>query len=167
MTMINSWKQPIPVEIPSLKGDLFAITVFQKLLIRCSNNPRTTYVGDIPIELLRGQCIVGRNELAKCFGLKQKESSRIRRILNKLQNTAKLITKRKSLNCSIVTILNYDDWVGMTEQTTKRTPNVDQTTATNKKAKSEKNKKLSSSKITGWTPEAFKIAEEIGRGINQ
>lgn len=151
------WKQPIPVTIPQLNGDLFATTVFQKILLRCSNEGRTIYIDDVPIELLRGQCTVGRFELAKCFGLKQKESMRIQRILVKLEKSAKLITKRKSINCSIVTVLNYDYWTEMTKPINNPRHIDDQTMNTNKNDKSEKKH--------GWTPEALKAIESLG-GIN-
>jgi len=153
----KSWKQPIAVEISPIKGNVFATTVFQKLLIRCSNEDRTVYIDDItPIELHRGQCVVGRYELAKCFGLKRNESGRVRTVLDKLENSAKLITKQKSLNCSIVTILNYDNWVEMTKLETNHQPNESQSIATNKSEESVKTEKFD------WTPEAINALQELG-----
>lgn len=159
-----SWKQPIPVEVPQLVGDEFALTVFQKLLLRCANEPRTVYVGDAPVDLLRGQCVVGRFELAKCFGLKREESSRIRRILTKLEKKAKLITKRRSINCSIVTVINYDSWTSMTTPIAMPTPYQNQTTATNQNAKKKENLNPSY-KESIWTATAVKALEELG-GVN-
>lgn len=164
------WKQPIPVEIPQLNGDKFATTVFQKLLLRCSNENRTVYVGDSTVELKRGQCVCGRYELAKCFGLKRKESARIRNVLSKLQKTAKLITKRKAKDCSVITVLNYDDWVEMTKLPNNQTPIQDQSNATNKIDKIVKNNKVklsnsNNSKKVEWSPDAIKALTGLG-GLN-
>jgi hypothetical protein len=164
------WKQPIPVEIPQLKGDKFATTVFQILLLRCSNENRTVYVGDSTVELQRGQCVCGRYELAKCFGLKRKESARIRNVLSKLQITAKLITKRKAKDCSVITVLNYDEWVEMTKLPNNQTPIQDQSNATNKSDKSAKNNKVklsnsNNSKKVEWSPDAIKALTGLG-GLN-
>ncbi len=155
------WRQPIPVKIPQLDGNKFASTVFQLLLIRCANQSQTVYVGNSSIDLTRGQCVVGRNEMAKCFGLKSNETSRIRNILKKLENKYKLITKRKSKNCSIITVIKYDDWVDMTKQTANQRPNKDQSKTTNK---NDKNINNLSTKINSSSG-IINVLEELG-GIN-
>lgn len=147
-----NWKQPIPTTIPEVKGNKFAETVFQKILSRCRNTAETIYVGDIPIELERGQCITGREELARCFGLKLNESGRIQRVLNDLQKRYKLITKQKTINCSIVTVLNYDEWV-LFEQSNNQSANNSQTTDritvnTNKSVKNKKNEYIDKRNIS-------------------
>ena len=106
------WKQPIDTDLARFtKGNVFAATVLMELIRRASNIDREIQVNDTWISVKRGQCIVGRFELAKYFGLKKNEASRIQRILDKLENTYQQIHKRKSKDCSIITILNYDSLV--------------------------------------------------------
>lgn len=139
-----TWKQPIPTNLPDLtKGDAFAATILAILILRATNKESVVYAGDTPITLKRGQCIVGRYELAKCLGMKQKESLRIQRILTKLENSLQLINKRKSKDCSVITIKNYDDLTkfepsdepSVNNQRTISEPSMN----TNKSVKSEKN----------------------------
>lgn len=140
----NGWKQPIPVLCTLLtNGNKFAATVFKELLSRAANADKTVYVGDVPVFLKRGQCVCGKYELAKCFGLKRNEANRIHRILKKLEKVNHLVNKQKHQNCSIVTIKNYDRLVRF-EQPSELSVNHRRTigepsTNTNKSIKSKEN----------------------------
>ena len=155
MTNNHGWKQPVPTVIPELESTPFLKTVFQQLLLRCTNSSKYVNRPDgSPIFLERGQCLVGRYEFAASFGLDRGQSKRIERAINKLIAT-NLMTKRKNRNCSIVSINNYDEIVGMTKQMTHQRPNSDQTVTTNKSDKSVK-----SAKETGI---ARSLKEELPR----
>ena len=68
------WKQPIPTNLKELTlGNVFCATLFAELIRRATNKPEgaDVMVGDSWISLKRGQCICGRYELAKHFGLKR------------------------------------------------------------------------------------------------
>jgi hypothetical protein len=135
----KSWKQPIPTDLDTLtKGDVFASTLLAELLRRCVNSDKTVYVDEVPIQLKRGECVCGSFELAKRFGLKKSEHRRVTRKLCKLENPLNLLTKRKSFNCSVISINNYDALVNMTSRLTKQRPNGDQTVTTYKSVKSDK-----------------------------
>jgi hypothetical protein len=104
-----AWKQPIDTELDKLtKGNLFAATVLMELIRRASNSERAVYFNDICIHLNKGECICGRYELAARFGLKRREAGRVQRALVKLEKRYNAIHRRKSKDCSIVTVLNYD-----------------------------------------------------------
>jgi hypothetical protein len=141
-----NWKQPIPTNVKDMcGGHPAAATLYILLLLRASNEDgfRTTNTGE-QVFLKRGQCFCGRHELAQSFGLRQQESGRIRRLFKILTNqTTHLITKQKSRNGSIITILNYDDVIKMDNQTTHQTTHQrhinDTSTATNKNDKNDNN----------------------------
>jgi len=144
-----NWKQPIPTNLEELtKGDKFAATIFEKLLLRAANKPHMVYIGDTEISLERGQSVCGRYELAKCFGMKQSEAGRVQRKVKKLASPLKLINKQKSRDCSVITILNYDeltrfepsDEQSVDNQQTNHRPSVN----TNKSVKNGKNVNISS-----------------------
>jgi len=109
---MSTWKQPIPTDLVNLTGgNKFAANVFGFLLLRASNSDTTVYIEGTPISVKRGECVCGRYELAECFGLERNESMRIARILEKLEKSFQLVSKRKSKNCSVITIKNYDEIV--------------------------------------------------------
>ena len=148
MNNSNCWKQPIPTNIDELcLGDEFAATIFMRLLLRARQSDGCVYVEGVPILLKRGQCICGRFELAACFGIPRRCSKRVSRKLTFLEKTTKLLTKRKSLNCSIVTILNFDELTSMTNQMTNRRPIDDQSMTTNKSVKNVESVKKENLKI--------------------
>jgi hypothetical protein len=140
-----NWKQPIPTKVEGLNP--FETLVFQAILLRCSNSKTQVKVADdnTYIELERGQCIIGRFEFAKQFGFSKSESLRVYRIVKKLEKVNNLLNNQKSKNCSILTVLNYDDWVSF-EQSNEQTvnnqrTNREQTVNTNKSDKSVKTAK--------------------------
>lgn len=140
-TSNTSWKQPVPTVIPELENTPFLKTVFQLLILRCSNEDRWTQRPDgSPIHLKRGQCIVGRYEFAEALGHKREHAMRIERAFTRLISS-NLMSKQKERNCSIVSINNYDQIVGMSKQTSKQRANSEQTVSTNKSDKSEKSAK--------------------------
>lgn len=144
-----NWKQPIPTNIDELtKGDKFAATIFEKLLLRAANKLHMVYIGDTEIWLERGQCICGRYELAKCLGLKRSEAGRVQRKLDMLVKRFKLIDKRKSLDCSVITIRNYDELTRFEPSDEQSTDNLqtirEPITDTNNSDKSVKNVNISS-----------------------
>ena len=129
-------------------GDKFKANIFANLLLRARNETSPVYVGSKPIKLRRGQCVFGRFEFSKYFGLTDAESKRLYRKFKQIEKQDKLLSTRKGLNCTIVTIKNYDDWVRF-DQTSghavaNQRTNNDQAMTTNKsvkKVKSEKNGK--------------------------
>ena len=148
-----SWRQPIPTDLKELTlGNEFCATLFAELLRRATNKMEGAEVkiGDSWVFLNRGQCICGRFELAKHFGLKKKESQRVSRALKKLEETHKLIKIRKSKDCSVITIKNYDELVEMktsNEQSmNKQRTNNKQSINTNKSVKNKKSVNSSSNK---------------------
>lgn len=139
-----NWKQPIDTNLIELcKGDKFATTVFEKLLLRTSNSDKTYYINSEPIFLKRGQCFCGRFELGEWFGLSRGQSIKIQRILARIEKVYHLMNKQKTRNGSIITIHNYDKLVEF-EQSNEQSMNnqrtiKEQSTNTNKNVKSEKN----------------------------
>lgn len=132
------WKQPIDMDIEKYcLGNKFATTIFILLLLRAKNKDGCIYHHGTNILLKRGQCICGRHELANRCGLEKTQSGKVQRILDFLQKTVNLIDKRKSQNCTIITILNYDELVRLDNETDKRQTNDRQTTDTNKSVKSK------------------------------
>jgi hypothetical protein len=138
-----SWKQPIPVTIDGLSKK--EQSVMQRILLRCRNETGFATIDGAEIKLERGECIIGRYEFAEEFLLKRKESMRVQRIVDKLVKVNKLMSKRKSLNCTIITIHNYDSLVSI-EQTNEQSPSnhraIDEPSmSTNKSDKSDKSVK--------------------------
>lgn len=112
----HCWKQPIPVIIPQLEQSPFLKTVFQLLLIRCANKETlATRPDGSTILLQRGQCIVGRYEFAESLGLDREQSMRVERAFSLLK-ASKLMSKRRSRNCSVVSIKFYDNYVNLSNQ---------------------------------------------------
>lgn len=135
-----NWKQPIPTNLVDYtNGDKFAATLLMVLISRVSNKENTAYINNVPISLHRGQCICGRFELARCFGMKKGEEGRVQRKLERLVNPLKLITKQKSRDCSIVTINSYDELIKMKtsdeQSINKRQSYNNRATDTNKSVK--------------------------------
>ena len=138
-----SWKQPIPVTIEGLSKK--EQSVMQKILLRCRNETGFATIDGVEIKLERGECIIGRYEFAEEFLLKRKESMRVQRIVDKLVKVNNLMSKRKSLNCTILTVHNYDSLVSI-EQTNEPSASnrraIDEPSmSTNKSDKSDKNVK--------------------------
>lgn len=114
-----AWKQPMDTNLERFtQGNEFAATVMMELIRRAANQTREIYFEEAGgyVKIERGECVVGRYELARRFGLKRNESQRIVRVLNKLENEYKLIKKRRGRNCTIITILNYEELVGFPEK---------------------------------------------------
>ncbi len=144
-----AWKQPIPTNLDDLcDGDLFASTIMLILLSRAANKRTNVYVDNVAITLERGQCICGRFELAKRMGLNKNQSLKIQRILAKLEKSNNLLNKRKGLNCTIITIKNYDELVKMNNQMNKRRTIDEQSMNTNKSVKSDKKENIDLNEIT-------------------
>lgn len=146
-----TWRQPIPTDLKDLtKGNEFCATLFAELLRRATNKSEgaEVQVGDYWIYLKRGQCTCGRFELARHFGLKRKEAQRVYRALKKLEEVHNLIEINKSKDCSIITIINYDELVDMKtsdeQSMIKQRTNNEQSMNTNKSVKSGKSVNSSS-----------------------
>jgi hypothetical protein len=161
-----TWKQPVPVHIPELRNDPFGETLFQKLIIMASNENREFEIEGTPISVKRGDVVIGRKMLAKMFGLKKSEEQRVYRKLIKLGKTNKLLIKRKSLNCSIVTLNNFDQLVEMNNPTINQQTNDEQTVNTYKNEKSKKSEVeseviLKQSQLTCTQTELSEIARSF------
>lgn len=142
--MASCWKTPIPTDLADryCLGNQFAATVLRELLCRARTQPGTFYSSKSgPILLDRGQAVCGREELCRCFGLRRTEQARVRSALDFLEKTAKQITKRKTKNGTIVSIIYFDEITSLTEPATRPRPNHDQTIATNKIVESSKSEK--------------------------
>lgn len=137
------WKQPIDTGLLELcMGNKFATSVMVILIYRSANKDKFIYPEDgPPILLKKSQCFCGRFELADCFGLDRGQSGRIRRILDFLQNSAKLITKRKSRNGSIISILNYDSLTQFDQTDSQSTANQQPINSHKQECKDIKSKK--------------------------
>jgi len=140
-----TWKQPVPVHIEGL--DPFSETIYQKLVIMATNEPKIVNVGAGYVRIKRGECVVGRSMLAEMFGLQPREQLRVYRKLVRLQKVNNLVKLRKGLNCTVVSIQNYDEIVGMNNPMNNRRTIDEQSMNTNKSNKSVK-KLASSSKPT-------------------
>jgi hypothetical protein len=149
-----SWKQPIPTDIPIFSQNRFRKSIFQHLLLRCTNIDCQVFIDGAYISLKRGQCILGRFEFAEEFGVKRSESLRVYRELKKIEKVNNLITIQKSRNCSIVTILNYDSWISF-EQSNEQTVNNQRTISEQSvnTYKSVKSNKIEESENIIYTPE--------------
>ena len=168
----KSWRQPIPVTIPELKNDPFGELLFQRLVLKARDEPGYVEVEGVPIWLERGEVIFGRETWAVAFGASRNlneqsaQAQRVYRRLIKLEKVNNLINKRKSLNCSIVTIKNYDEVIQMNKPMNNRQTIDEQSMNTNKSAKSVKSgKKAQLAKnipqVLGLTyPEVYQIADQ-------
>lgn len=147
-----TWKQPIPVSIPELAGDPFGETLFQVILLRCrTTDGNVTRPDGSTIFLKRGQCLVGRYELARRFGLDipnnkgggRDSSKRIARKLENMEKVTRLLTRQQNKDCSVVTVLNFDTYVTLDQTVdqslTRPRPGRDQAATTNKSDKNVKN----------------------------
>lgn len=142
-----NWKQPIPTNLLEIcKWNKFASTVFMLLLLRTRNEDWIYYLKWEPIELKRWQCACWRLELWEYFWLKVNQSWKIFRVIEYLKANY-LIDKQKSRNCSIITIINYDEiiWFEQSNEQSKDNQKTikRQSTDTNKNDNNVKNEKKS------------------------
>lgn len=141
----HCWKQPIPTNLIEIfKGDKFKSTIFTILLLRARNEDTIYYFEDGESVLLkRGQCVVGRYDLAQCLGLKRKESLRCYRKLKSIEKADKLLNLQKYKDCSIVTIHDYDEIIRFEQSSEHSVNNLrtinEQSMNTNKSVKSGEN----------------------------
>ncbi len=136
------WRQPIPTNLLEYcYGHKLAMTILMLLLLRASNKDGMRYIKGRPVFLERGQGVYGREELSEYISFSKKKHIQTTRTVIKYLISTKRITKRKTKNGTIFTILNYDKLVQLTERTTERQPNANQTETTNKSDKSNKNDK--------------------------
>lgn len=141
-----SWKQPIPVEIPELKHDKLLQTVFQHILLRCTNENRTVNIGGESINLKRGQCIFGRKEFAEELGCEHLKVYRKVIFLQKVNNWLNIWRHRY---CSVIEVKNYNEWVEMNNSMNNWRTSGEHLVNTNKSDKSDKsdkNKKINNKK---------------------
>ena len=140
-----NWKQPIPTGLESVFGEDYACNLlYQQLIYRAANQAGffTTIRGKtIPIE--RGQTVFGRRQYGKYLGCDDSKCERNLRKLSDLYQKVSLKVSRS--NCTIVTLLNYEELVRFEPQSE---PIVSQSRAagepivsTSKSVKSEKNEK--------------------------
>lgn len=104
-----AWKQLIPTNLDDLcHGDTQASTILLILFYRAAHEDRTVMVNNSPVDIKRGECIVGSFELAKRLYLHKNENLRCYRKLVRLEKVHNLVKIRRHQYCSVVTILNYD-----------------------------------------------------------
>ncbi len=105
---MSAWKQPIPTDESEFpKESLF--TLYSLLVLKSCNKDGFVVVGNnklIPIK--RGQTIFGRNKWSKYFDT---SPSRVERLLKTLENRTSKVTCTRTMDCTIVTIKNYDEVV--------------------------------------------------------
>ena len=106
-----SWKQPIPTDLDSVFGDnKLAKWLYIALLLRARNsNEEKEFAGKLHF-LKKGQCVCGEKELATELRASRKT---VRSTLVKCQNVYNRIHISPTPRGTVVTILNYDEIVGM------------------------------------------------------
>lgn len=163
----KSWKQPVPnynTLLQICKNDEFAATILSQLILRAFRNDMEEpyYVGDTPVSLERGQAIFGSKRWARAFGLKENEHARLWRKLCKLEGTLNLIEKHKYRDCTVVTILNYDDFIYMEKPVKEQWYNNEKPTRQYKIDKTYK-----TNKIIPLTNKEEELINEIVEWLNR
>jgi hypothetical protein len=133
------WKQPIPVKIDGLTKQ--EESIIKHLIMRCRAEASSVNVGGETIALERGQCYLGRYEFAEEFLLKRSESRRVYKILKKLEKVDNLLAISRHRNCSVVTVLRYDEYTSMDISTDIWRTSGGHLEDTNQSAKSAKSAK--------------------------
>jgi uncharacterized phage protein (TIGR02220 family) len=136
------WKQPIPTNLDEVFGDdKIAMMLYILLVLRASNSDTTKFYSGKYLNIKRGQAIFGRNSTSKYFGL---SPSGIEKVLKRLEVTGK-VTCKKSYNCTLVTISEYDSVVAMEQakeqESNRQVTGKEQASNTNKSVESVKNEK--------------------------
>jgi len=133
------WRQPIPTDLCQIcKDDQFAATLLEKLILKSARNDTSIYVNDMLVNIKRGQCIFGRERWAKYFGLKKSEAGRVYRKLIKLEKPYNLVSNRKHKDCTVVTILDFEEHIYMNNQMDNLWTNHEQTTTHSETVKTVK-----------------------------
>ena len=121
------------------------------------------------ITVKRGQVLIGRLKLAESLGFSEQQ---IRTALNKLKSTKELTIKTTN-KYSLVTVLNYDTYQQVNQQTNQRVTNNQPTTnqqltTTNKDNKDNKDNKRERTTLTKVEYSSFKdlineVIQEIAK----
>lgn len=123
--------------------------VYKELIYRACNTKETQILlgqNSKVVSLSRGQVLYGRKKFAKYLCWDDKTTDRT---LMRLEKKYKKVTMSRTSEFTIVTLLNYEEIVGMT----KWKPNTDQVATTSKsvkKANSEKSLYTKGGKIYGY-----------------
>jgi len=108
------------------------------------------------VEIKRGQLIYGRNAFSAKCGV---SISKLRKIINVLQKEG-MIDQQKTNKYTIITIVKYEEYQGVDQQNTNRTPTEHQQTTTPKQDKqSNKVNKRKKPKGSCQQVDAHKIIE--------
>ena len=137
------WKQPIDTKLVYEKFDKdhLARDLFIHLLLRARGEDMEKpgmYKGK-PYKLKRGQVLYGRNSYGE---LLRASPSGTDKALMRIQDVFSEVTCKRDKNYSIVTLINYDSWVDMSDmQSNKQVTSKKQASDTNKNVKNDKNEK--------------------------
>lgn len=115
------WKQPIPTNLNEIFGEDYRCMVLYKELIYRANNSDNAILalGLKTVRLMRGQVLYGRHKFAKYLCWNDLTTDRA---LIKLEKLYKLVHNQRTMDYTIVTLLNYDDIISMnTPLNNKRT----------------------------------------------
>lgn len=171
-----AWKQPIPTNLETIFGeDYRLIQLFKELLYRaCNVDCRLSLDSKKFVSLKRGQVLFGRNKFGEylCWDARSTSRSLDRLVLyTNPQNMTKLVTKQSTTNYTVVTILNYEEWVSLDQAddqaVTKQRPSSDQAVTTSKSIKSDKSVKIDKKKIENISKIILPETENINSLISK
>ena len=164
MKLKMNWKQPIDfARIREKTGsDKLASTLFILILAKARNAPGIVTFCDKIVELKRGQTIYGRNKWQPFFGTTS--AATIDRALKRLEKLHNLVNSRRGHAFTIVTVINYDSWVGFGQpngqEMNNRRSTGEQLVNTNKSVKNVKSVKKNDKDID---TQARKVLEIYNR----
>ena len=111
------WKQPIDIDLKYKFGDdMAAYQLFVNLIIEASNSDKTVRVGSKFIKTTRGQVAFSRRHFANLLGW---SPTKVNDSLQRVCNLYQLGSQQKNHSGTVVTLLDYDDLVGMKEPVKK------------------------------------------------
>jgi hypothetical protein len=116
-----NWKQPIPTDLREVFGENYlAKHIYIELLLRARNSDEEKSFAGRLYFLKKGQCVCGEREIATEFAVNRKT---VHTTLLKCQNVYNRIRIRPTTRGTVVTILNYDEVVGMGQQNGQQSNN--------------------------------------------
>lgn len=140
------------LENPIICKDTDYFAIWHYLLYNATHKERDTLFGGIKIHLNPGQLVTGRQKIAKFFSINE---SKVRRVLNELENDQMIEQTSHKGKGRIITIVKWNEYQ-VNDQTndqslTKLRPNYDQTLTIKQECKNVKNDKNVRNIYIGFT----------------